>query len=131
MKATNKKALVAHRIFACVGIGVGVLSMIFGIVVLCWGFSRGSWVDAGIKFNADYYTDSYHAMAMTANNVYRLSYILDVIINAAGYMLIVAGLALMVCFVIKFIATFSQKTVKSTDNEQTIADENNSNGINL
>lgn len=127
MKETNKRALIAHRVFACIGIGVGLLSMIFGIVVLCTYLPYGRWVSSGIKYGADYYTDSYEAMAATANNVQIVSKILIVIANAVGYLLIVAGLALMISFVVKLIATFeNKKNVNGVVKEQTeVTDEVN------
>lgn len=119
-----KSGLVARRIFSCVGIGVGILSLIFGIVILCSDLPIGGYVRSNITFGADYYTESYTAMARAANNIALLSETVAVGVKALGYLLIVVGLTSSVCFGTKLFTTFLKTNItKEFANHQVDSDE--------
>ena len=100
---TKKQGIKKEQIFFIIGILIGVLAIVFGIVICATDSYAGRVVDSSIKFGADYYTESYRAMAVAANNVRNLSEIAQIATNALGYLLIVAGLLIAFVFLKKLV----------------------------
>lgn len=87
------------KIASLVGIGTGILSMIFGFIT--FGKGVGSTADYA-SFGADFYTYQYRATRYAANNVRDLS---KIACFAGGALLVVLGLALICYFLIKLSET--------------------------
>ena len=87
-----------HKTFNLLGVITGALSIVFGIVVIVLSRFHGNtyYSDATITFGADYYTESYQAMAKTANavssNTEALNHLLTVTGLGIGFLLIIIGL---------------------------------------
>lgn len=87
-----------HKTFNLLGVITGALSIVFGIVVIVLSRFHGNtyYSDATITFGADYYTESYQAMAKTVNavssNTEALNHLLTVTGLGFGFLLIIIGL---------------------------------------
>lgn len=110
----NKKAINTCRIVAFMGILIGLLTFVFGILVCSdsdyYGVNR-IYNDSYV-YGADYYTDSYHAMAINANNTYATVQLMSSTVYGIGLVMLFGGLALMLGFIIKFANSFSVITKK-------------------
>ncbi|MDD6311337.1 MAG: SHOCT domain-containing protein [Firmicutes bacterium] len=86
------------KTFNLLGVITGALSIVFGIVVIVLSRFHGNtyYSDATITFGADYYTESYQAMAKTVNavssNTEALNHLLTVTGLGIGFLLIIIGL---------------------------------------
>ncbi|MDE6605580.1 MAG: hypothetical protein K2K85_06155 [Clostridia bacterium] len=125
-KFENKKALTACRVIALIGILIGLFMFAFGIIVCSesdlfnyYGVKQ-IYNDSNI-YGADYYTDSYKAMAITANNTSAIAKLMCAAVAGIGYVMIFGGLALMLGFIFKFASSFSnikkKKVVKYIQQE--------------
>lgn len=103
MNQTNKGIALTHLVVAAIGLVVGFASLVFGVITITGYKYAPDWVRSSIVFGADYYTDSYKAMAAAANNLAGLTDMLNLLANALGYILIIAGLTLLLIFIRKLI----------------------------
>ena len=85
------------KIASLVGIGTGILSVIFGFVT--FGKSVGDTPDYA-SFNADYYTYQYRATRYVAGNLRSLAKIAKF---AGGALLLIIGLALICFFLMQLL----------------------------
>ena len=95
-----------NRLFPFIGIGCGILAIIFAIVVFSGGGSGVGDMDTGTftshkSYGGDAYTGIQQAAADTARNVTKLSQIVKAGFQGAsgsglGYLLLIAGFALIV-----------------------------------
>lgn len=75
------------NLWSMIGAACGIVILIFGIVMLGQDVARTR--DISISFGGDFYTESYRATALAANNVKHLC---DLISKGIGYLLLAIGL---------------------------------------
>ncbi len=106
----KKKISVSQLVTSIFGILIGVLAIAFGFVAIFPDYDCiSSRIDGSIKFGADYYTDSYAAMARAANNLATVTDRIEHVLMAIGFCLLVVGLLIVLVFTIKLIAAIKQK----------------------
>lgn len=76
----------ANQILAVLGVICGITTIIFGSTVLKADY--GAWQDMAVWFGADFYTESYQAIARAANNVLEMTKILR---SGFAYLLMSVG----------------------------------------
>lgn len=76
----------ANQILAVLGVICGITTIIFGSKVLKADY--GAWQDMAVWFGADFYTESYQAIARAANNVLEMTKILR---SGFAYLLMSVG----------------------------------------
>lgn len=107
------------EVFLVVGMLVGVLAIILGVIILVQ--ENASMVSTSTSFGADYYTESYKAMAYTVRNIY---YLYDLVSKGLGFLLIVFGFS-DICYFGSNVASLA-KNIEDTD-ERLFEDENSIN----
>ncbi len=106
----KKKTKVSQLVISVVGILIGILSIILGFVEIFPDYdSISTRINGSIQFGADYYTESYAAMARAANNLATVTDRLEQIQQAVGFAFLIVGLLIVLVFTMKLIAAIKQK----------------------
>jgi len=80
------------KVFSIIGICMGILTVIFGSIMLAADIYDNHCSTAGsYAFGADFYTEEYRATAKAANNLYNVSRGIENIYRSSGFLVILFG----------------------------------------